>query len=45
MTNIPIRDDALGDLADEDEEQDEGEQPPQVVTRKMEPGAVMDVDL
>ena len=45
MTNIPIRDDALCDLTDEGEEQHEGEQPAQVMTRKVEPGAVMDVDL
>lgn len=45
MLNIPIRDDAFCDLADEDEEQDEGEEPAEVVTRKVEPGAVVDVDL
>lgn len=45
MTNIPIGDDALCDLTDEDEEQHECEQPTQVVTRKVEPGAVVDVDL
>lgn len=45
MTNIPIRDNSLCNLTDEDEEQDECEQPAQVVTRKVEPGAVVDVDL
>lgn len=45
MTNIPIRDDALCNLTDEDEEQDECEQPAEVVTRKVKPGAVVDVDL
>lgn len=45
MTNIPIRDDALCNLTDEDEEQDEREQPAEVVTRKVKPGAVVDVDL
>lgn len=45
MANIPIRDDALRNLTDEDEEQDEGEQPAQVVARKVKPGAVVDVDL
>lgn len=44
-TDVPIGDDALCDLTDEDEEQDEGEQPAQVVTREVEPGAVMDVHL
>lgn len=44
-SSVPIRDDALRDLADEDEEQDEGEQPAQVVTGEVEPGAVVDVDL
>lgn len=44
-TNVPIRDDALRNLTYEDEEQDECEQPAQVVTRKVEPGAVVDVDL
>lgn len=45
VSSIPIRDDALCDFADEDEEQDEGKQPAQVVTRKVEPGAVVDVHL
>ncbi len=45
MTHIPIRDDALCNLTDKDEEQDEGEQPAKVVTRKVKPGAVVDVDL
>lgn len=45
MPNIPIRDDALCDLTDEDEEQDESEEPAQVVSRKVKPGAVVDVDL
>lgn len=44
-TNVPIGDDALRDLTHKDEEQDEGEQPAQVVTGKVEPGAVVDVDL
>lgn len=44
-TSVPIRDDAFSDLTDEDEEQDECEQPAQVVTREVEPGAVVDVDL
>lgn len=44
-SNLPIRDDALCNLTDEDEEQDEGEEPAQVVTRKVKPGAVVDVDL
>lgn len=44
-TDVPVGDDALCDLTDEDEEQDEGEQPAQVVTREVEPGAVMDVHL
>lgn len=35
MSDIPIRDDALCNLADEDEEQDEGEKPAQVVTGKV----------
>lgn len=45
MSDIPIRDDALCNLTDEDEEQDEGEKPAQVVTGKVQPGAVVDVDL
>ncbi len=45
VSNVPIRDDALCNLADEDEEQDKGEEPAQVVTRKVKPGAVVDVDL
>ena len=45
VSNIPIRDDALCNLTDEDEEEDEGEQPAQVVTGKVKPGAVVDVDL
>lgn len=45
MSDIPIRDDALCNLTDEDEEQDKGEKPAQVVTRKVKPGAVVDVDL
>lgn len=44
-TSVPIRDDAFRDLTDEDEEQDECEQPAEVVTREVEPGAVVDVDL
>lgn len=43
--DIPIGDDALCDLTDEDEEQDKGQKPAQVVTRKVKPGAVVDVDL
>lgn len=43
--NVPVRDDALRNLTYEDEEQDEREQPAQVVARKVEPGAVVDVDL
>lgn len=42
--SLPIRDDAFRDLADEDEEQNERQQPAQVVTREVEPGAVVDVD-
>lgn len=45
MTNLPIGDDTLCNLTDEDEEQDECEQPAEVVTRKVKPGAVVDVDL
>lgn len=45
MPNIPIWDNALCNLTDEDEEQDEGEEPSQVVSRKVKPGAVVDVDL
>lgn len=45
VNDIPIGDDALCDLTDEDEEEDEGQQPAQVVTGEVEPGAVMDVDL
>lgn len=45
VSNIPIRDDAFCDFTDEDEEQDKGEEPAQVVTRKVKPGAVVDVDL
>lgn len=43
--NSPIRDDALGDLAHQDEEEDEGEQPAQVVAGEVQPGAVVDVHL
>lgn len=43
--DVPVGDDALCDLTDEDEEQDEGQQPAEVVTGEVEPGAVMDVDL
>lgn len=42
---LPIRDDALGDLADQDEEEDEGEEPAQVVSWEVQPGAVVDVHL
>lgn len=42
---IPIWDDALCNLTYEDEEQDEGEEPAQVVAGKVKPGAVVDVDL
>lgn len=45
VNDIPIGDDALRDLTDEDEEEDEGQQPAQVVTREVEPGAMMDMDL
>lgn len=41
----PVGHDALGDLADEDEEEDEGEDPAQVVSREVQPCAVMDVNL
>lgn len=41
----PIGDDALCDLTDQDEEEDEGEEPAQVVTREVQPGAVVDVHL
>lgn len=44
-TDVPIGDDALCNLTDEDEEQDEGQQPAQVVAGEVEPGAVVDVDL
>lgn len=40
-----VGDDALRKLADMDEEQQEGEDPPQVVTGEMEPRVVMDLDL
>lgn len=43
--DIPVGDDAFCNLTDEDEEQDEGEEPAQVVSRKVKPGAVMDVNL
>lgn len=42
---LPIWDDALCDLTDEDEEQHEGEQPAKVVSREVKPGAVMNVNL
>ena len=41
----PIGDDALSNLTDQDKEEDEGEEPAQVVTREVQPGAVVDVHL
>lgn len=40
-----VGDDSLGELAHVDEEKREGEDPSQVVTGKVEPGVVMDLDL
>lgn len=40
-----VGDDALGELADVDEQQREGEDPPQVVSGEMKPRVVMDLDL
>lgn len=40
-----VGDHALGELAHVDEEKREGEDPSQVVTGKVEPGVVMDLDL
>lgn len=44
-THSPIRQDALSDLTDEDEEQHEGEDPAQVVPREVQPGTVVNVHL
>ncbi|ELK26704.1 hypothetical protein MDA_GLEAN10004047 [Myotis davidii] len=41
----PVRQDALGDLTHQDEEQHEGQDPAQVVPREVEPRAVVDVYL
>lgn len=43
--NSPIRQDALRDLTHQDEEQHESQDPAQVVPRKVEPRAVVDVYL
>lgn len=40
-----VGDEALGELADVDEEQREGEDPPQVVAGEVKPCVVMDLDL
>lgn len=40
-----VGDDALRKLADVDKEQQEGKDPPHVVTGEMQPGVVMDLDL
>ena len=40
-----VGDDALGDLAHVDEEEGEGEDPAQVVSREVEPRVVVDLDL
>lgn len=40
-----VGDDALCELAHMDKEQQEGEDPPQVMAGKMKPGVVMDLDL
>lgn len=42
--DLPVRDNAFCYLTDQDEEQDEGEEPAEVVSRKVKPGTVMDVD-
>lgn len=43
--NLPIRHDAFGYLTDDDEEQNEGEDPAEIVSREVQPCAVMDVHL
>lgn len=45
VAHLPVRQDTLSDLTHEDKEQHEGKDPAQVVTREMEPGAVVNVHL
>lgn len=45
VTHLPIGQDPLRDLTHKDKEQDEGEDPAQVVPWEVQPGAMMNVHL